>query len=88
MTYGLKLVKSLTRGSFIGILPIMKYLIITHKSKYGYDVRVPALPGCHSQGNTKKEALDNIRDAILTYLEMDRAELKGAKIGEVEVAFV
>ena len=65
----------------------MKYLVIVHKSKYGYDVHAPALPGCHSQGTTEKEALDNIRDAILTYLEMEREELKGAKVREVEVAF-
>ncbi|MBI4359091.1 MAG: type II toxin-antitoxin system HicB family antitoxin [Candidatus Nealsonbacteria bacterium] len=45
----------------------MKYLTTLHKSKYGYDIHVPALPGCHSQGITKKEALENIRDAILTY---------------------
>lgn len=64
----------------------MKYLVVIHKSKYGYDVHVPALPGCHSQGNTEKEALQNIRDAIFTYVQMTREELKGAKIKEVEVA--
>jgi len=48
----------------------MEYLVIVHKSKYGYDIHVPALPGCHSQGSTEKKAIDNIRDAILTYLEM------------------
>ena len=63
----------------------MKYLVILHKSKYGYDVKVPALPGCHSQGTTEKEALENIEDAILTYLEMEKEELKGAKIREVEI---
>ena len=64
----------------------MKYLVIIHKSKYGYDVRIPALPGCHSQGETQKEALENIKDAILTYLEMEKEELKGAMVREVEVA--
>jgi predicted RNase H-like HicB family nuclease len=54
----------------------MKYSVIIHKSKYGYDVHVPALPGCHSQGETLKEALENIKDAILTYLEMEKEELK------------
>jgi len=63
----------------------MKYLTTIHKSKYGYDVSVPALPGCHSQGKTKKEAMENIQDAILTYLEMSRKELKGTEIWEVEV---
>ena len=64
----------------------MKYLTAVHKSKYGYDISVPALPGCHSQGKTKKEALENIQDAILTYLEMSRKELKETEIREVEVS--
>jgi len=66
----------------------MKYLVIIHKSKYGYDVHVPALPGCHSQGATEKEAMANVQDAILTYLEMEKGELKGVKVREVEVAIV
>ena len=65
---------------------IMTYLTVVHKSKYGYDVRVPALPGCHSQGKTKKEALSNIQDAILAYLFMSQDELKGSEIREVKVA--
>lgn len=65
----------------------MKYLTIVRKSEYGYDVHVPSLPGCHSQGDTEKEALENIQDAILTYLQMEQEELKGAKVREVEVAF-
>ena len=64
----------------------MKYSVIIHKSKYGYDVHTPALPGCHSQGGTERAALTNIKDAILTYLEMEKAELKNSKIKEVEVA--
>lgn len=64
----------------------MKYAVVIRKSKYGYDVHVPALPGCHSQGKTEKEALENIKDAILTYLEMEREELKGFRLKEVEVA--
>jgi len=66
----------------------MKYLVVIRKSKYGYDVHVPALPGCHSQGATEKEALNNVQDAILTYLEMEKEELKGVKVREVEVAII
>lgn len=58
----------------------MKYLTVLHKSEYGYDVHVPSLPGCHSQGKTKKEALENIQDAILAYLAMTQDELKGAEM--------
>ncbi len=63
----------------------MKYLVILHKSQYGYDVHCPSLPGCHSQGKTRKEALENVREAIQVYLEMDTEELKGSEIREVEV---
>ncbi len=46
----------------------MEFLIQIHSSKYGYDVSCPRLPGCHSQGETRKEALENIRDAIREYM--------------------
>jgi antitoxin HicB len=35
----------------------------------GYVASVPALPGCHTQGETVEEAEVNIREAILLYLE-------------------
>src|SRR4051812_25148342 len=35
----------------------------------GYSVTVPALPGCHTQGDTLEEALANAREAIRLYLE-------------------
>jgi predicted RNase H-like HicB family nuclease len=34
----------------------------------GFVVSCPGLPGCHSQGETREEALANIRDAIGGYL--------------------
>jgi len=35
----------------------------------GYTVFAPSLPGCISEGNTKEEALRNIKEAIELYLE-------------------
>ena len=35
----------------------------------GYTVIVPSLPGCISEGNTKEEAIKNIKEAIELYLE-------------------
>ncbi len=35
----------------------------------GYTVRVPALPGCNTQGDTWEDALANAREAIEGYLE-------------------
>ena len=35
----------------------------------GYTAIVPSLPGCISEGDTKEEALRNIKEAIELYLE-------------------
>ena len=35
----------------------------------GYVVHCPALPGCYSQGDTRQEAIENIREAIEAYIE-------------------
>jgi len=40
----------------------------------GYVATVPALPGCISDGDTKDEALENIKDAIRLYLNSIGAE--------------
>jgi len=48
----------------------MKLRVILHPSEEGgYTVVVPALPGCISEGDTREEALQNIRGAIALYLE-------------------
>ena len=67
----------------------MTFQTIVHKSKYGYNIHVPALPGCVSQGDTEDEALENIKDAIETYLEMKNEKIqygRNTEIREVEVA--
>jgi Uncharacterized conserved protein len=35
----------------------------------GFTVTVPALPGCITQGRTKKQAVERAREAILLHLE-------------------
>ena len=48
----------------------MKLKIILEPSEDGgYTALVPSLPGCISEGDTKEEALENIREAIELYLE-------------------
>ena len=51
-------------------LKIMKINIILEPSdEGGYTVFVPELLGCISEGETKDEALKNIKEAIELYLE-------------------
>ena len=64
----------------------MKYKVILQQSKEGFAVSVPGLPGCHSQGDTEKEALSNITIAIEEYLGVVEALASGKTIREVEVA--
>jgi predicted RNase H-like HicB family nuclease len=47
----------------------MRYKVRLQKSDEGYAIWCPGLPGCWSQGETEEEALENIKDAISTYLE-------------------
>ena len=47
----------------------MKYRVIIERDEDGmFIVECPALPGCISQGKTRSEALENIKDAIAGYL--------------------
>jgi antitoxin HicB len=40
----------------------------------GFNVVVPALPGCFTQGETVEECLSRAQDAIATYLEGETRE--------------
>jgi len=46
-----------------------KYKVNLKKTEESYAVWVHGLPGCWTQSQTEKEALENIKDAIKTYLE-------------------
>ena len=48
----------------------MRYRVLIEQDEDGVFVaEVPALPGCISQGATRDEAVRNIREAILGYIE-------------------
>ena len=48
----------------------MKFNVILEPAKEGgYNVIIPALDGCFTQGQTEKEALRNAKEAIRCYLE-------------------
>ena len=48
----------------------MKYRVLVQQDESGvFVVEVPSLPGCISQGATRSEAIENIKEAIQIYLE-------------------
>jgi len=47
--------------------------IIERESDGGYHVFCPALRGCHSQGDTYEEAVQNMREAVQLYVESLKA---------------
>lgn len=47
----------------------MKFRVLIEQDEDGvFIAECPSLPGCISQGKTRKESLDNINDAIKGYL--------------------
>jgi len=48
----------------------MSYTVfLQQEADGGFVAVVPALPGCVSQGDTRGEALTNVREAIAVYIE-------------------
>lgn len=64
----------------------MKYRIAIRESEEGFSVSCPGLPGCHSQGASRREALDNIADAIREYRAATAQLHEDEEICEIEVA--
>lgn len=49
---------------------VLKYdVIFEEQPEGGYTVTAPSLPGCISEGDTFKEAKENITEAITAYIE-------------------
>ena len=44
-------------------------VVLEPSEEGGYTVYVPALRGCVSEGDTEEEALENIKDAIVLWLD-------------------
>ena len=52
----------------------MRYRVLIEQDEDGvYVAEVPALPGCISQGRTRAEAVNNVKEAIAAYLESLKA---------------
>jgi len=53
-------------------------VVIIEDETGGYVAFVPALPGCHTQGDTLNELMDNVKEAVELYLEtLTEEEKKG-----------
>ncbi len=70
----------------------LRYTVILEPEEGGgYHAFCPALRGCHTQGDTLEEAIENIREAIQAYLESlkldgEPAPVEDFLIKPVEVA--
>jgi predicted RNase H-like HicB family nuclease len=47
----------------------MEYLVVVEKGKSGYGAHVPDLPGCIAAGESRREVLKLIREAIALHIE-------------------
>ena len=64
----------------------MNIQIILEQDESGYFVaEVPAMPGCLSQGQTRSEAIENIKEAIAGWLEVMETKTPASEGERVEV---
>lgn len=64
----------------------MQYRIQLWETDEGWSVSCPDLHGCHSQGATREEALENITDAIRLWLEVEAEENGIKSVETTEIA--
>jgi predicted RNase H-like HicB family nuclease len=60
----------------------MQYRIRLIQSEEGGAVSCPSLPGCHSPGDTREAAVENIKSAIQEWLKVEAEECGVAKVEE------
>ncbi|MCP9887533.1 type II toxin-antitoxin system HicB family antitoxin [Cyanobium sp. ATX 6A2] len=65
----------------------MSYRIRLLETEEGWSVSCLDLPGCHSQGSSRDEALANIREAIALWLEVEAEEGGVRSVETLEHAF-
>ena len=64
----------------------MEYRVVLIESEEGWAVSCTALRGCHSQGATREEALNNICAAIRDWIDAETAEAEQFTIIEETVS--
>ncbi len=61
-------------------------VVLEPQEEGGFTAYVPSLRGCISEGDTREEAIKNIREAIELYLEPDTNDLIEYSGEQVKVA--
>ncbi len=65
----------------------IKYRVIIEKDEDGVFVaKVPDLPGCATEGKTKKELLRNVKEAIKAYVEALKKDGNPVPVEMVQVS--
>ena len=64
----------------------MEFRVTLIETEEGVAVSCPALRGCHSEGQTREEALANIQLAIREWLDVEEMEKAEFKISEATVS--
>ncbi|MFA5246330.1 MAG: type II toxin-antitoxin system HicB family antitoxin [Candidatus Micrarchaeia archaeon] len=57
-----------------------RHIILEKQAEGGFVAYIPELPGCHTQGETRAEAIRNIKEACELYLEV----LKGKNVRSLQ----
>jgi predicted RNase H-like HicB family nuclease len=67
----------------------LRVKVLIHQAEEGgYWAEVPGLRGCYSQGETKKEVLANIQEAVTGWLEVASEQAHAdaqTQVAEIEV---
>ena len=58
-------------------------VVLEPSDEGGYTVLVPAIPGCISEGDSREEALTNIREAIGLHLELTEFDYETKEENEI-----
>jgi len=67
-------------------MKVKEFDVVLERDEDGWFIAdVPALPGCHTQGENKKEALKNIKEAIELYLEVLKEKGHKKKSSFIEI---
>jgi predicted RNase H-like HicB family nuclease len=62
-------------------------VVLEEQEEGGFVAYVPTLPGCATQGETRDETMNNIKEAISVYVEsLSDRELPLPQVEELEVS--